>query len=226
MRSGFASTKIFAATLSLPLCKIDDLTRPDHSFLKPEDSCYYLGEYTARKGYSFSVSNHLVINLKKPMDRKGKPEWAYKEQAIKDAGSLLREAIRAANLNWLSVATLVPVPPSKTKSHPEYDDRMIRILQELAKGTQADIRELVLQRVDMDPAHDAATRPRLEQLISNYTVDESKTQPKPRVIGIVDDVLTTGKHFKAVQEVLRRRFPDVPSCGIFIARRSPETTDI
>jgi hypothetical protein len=63
------------------LTKIDELTRPDHTYLSPEDECYYLGEYTARKGYAFSPINDLVQNLKKPMDRRGKPEWRYKEWA-------------------------------------------------------------------------------------------------------------------------------------------------
>jgi len=212
--------------LSIRLSKVDDLTRPDHFFLKPEDQCFYLGEYTARKGFLFSPTNKLIINLKKPMERKGKPEWAFKTQAIEEAGRQLRQAIQAVNPNWLATTTLVPIPPSKIRSDPGYDDRVVEVLRSLARGIQVDIRELVLQRQTMQPAHGTATRPRLSELIDNYVIDERLAEPKPRVIGIVDDVLTTGAHFKAVQQVLRARFPDLPSCGIFIARRIPDTSDI
>jgi hypothetical protein len=47
------------------LSKVDDLTRPDHSYLTPDDVCYYLGDYTARGGFKFSAINNLISNLKK-----------------------------------------------------------------------------------------------------------------------------------------------------------------
>ena len=47
----------------------------------------------------------------------------------------------------------------------------------------------------------------------------------PRVIGIFDEVLTTGAHFKAVQELLQVQFAQAKIIGLFIARRVPETVD-
>jgi len=57
-------------------------------------------------------------------------------------------------------------------------------------------------------------------------VDESLLEPAPRVIAVVDDVLTTGAHFKAAQLLLSSRFPGVAVYGIFVARRVPEAGDI
>lgn len=160
------------------------------------------------------------------MDRKNKPEWSFKTQAIEDAGRQLREAIQAVNPSWLATVTLVPIPPSKIRGDPGYDDRLMGVLRSLSRGIQVDVRELILQGQNMQPAHGTTIRPRLSELTDNYTIDEKLAEPKPRVIGIVDDVLTTGAHFKAVQQVLRTRFPDVPVCGFFIARRTPDTSDI
>ena len=212
--------------MSIRLSKVDDLTRPDHFFLEPEDRCFYLGEYTARKGFQFSDTNNLINNLKKPMDRKGKPEWSYKTQAIEKAGRLLREGIDAVNPNWLAKATLVPVPPSKVKGDSEYDDRLMGILRRMSRGMKVDIRELVLQRENMQAAHGMTSRPGLSDLVGNYVIDEKLADPKPSVIGIVDDVLTTGAHFKAAQQVVRTRFPNVPCYGFFVARRIPDTSDV
>src|SRR6266700_839522 len=50
--------------------KIDELTHPDHSYLTAEDVCYFLGEYTARKGFAGSAMNKLVLNLKKPISKR------------------------------------------------------------------------------------------------------------------------------------------------------------
>jgi hypothetical protein len=65
----------FGSTFPKRLTKLDELTRPDHSYLTAEDDCFFLGEYTARGGYSFSDTNQLVLNFKKDMSKRGQPEW-------------------------------------------------------------------------------------------------------------------------------------------------------
>ena len=62
-------------------------------------------------------------------------------------------------------------------------------------------------------------------MLANYFVDDNACEPAPKVIGVVDDVLTTGTHFKAMQHLLRDRFPNVKIYGIFLARRVPESAD-
>jgi len=57
-------------------------------------------------------------------------------------------------------------------------------------------------------------------------LEQTLFAPTPAVIGLFDDVLTTGAHFKAAQSILQKTFPDVRVIGLFIARRVPETIDI
>lgn len=71
-----------SSTFPQRLTKIDDLIRPDHSYLTDADSCYFLGEYTARKGYAFSPGNNLVLNFKKSVGTRGTAQWQHKERAI------------------------------------------------------------------------------------------------------------------------------------------------
>jgi len=61
----------------------------------------------------------------------------------------------------------------------------------------------------------------IPELIESMGIDEARAHPEPRTIGIFDDVLTTGRHFKAVQAVLRDRFPGIPVVGLFVVRRVP-----
>ena len=159
------------------------------------------------------------------MDRRSQPGWSYKRRAVENAGRQLREALDALNPKWLSIATLVPMPPSKVKSDPMYDDRLMQLLRVLGAGLQLDIREMIVQRDSTEAAHSAEARPRVEELSDNYVIDETLVDPPPRVIGMIDDVLTTGSHFKAAQRLLRRRFPSVMIYGIFVARRVPHSGD-
>lgn len=89
-----------------------------------------------------------------------------------------------------------------------------------------DIRELIVQETSTDPAHHSDNRPRPETLEHLYIIDKTLTEPKPQVIGLFDDVLTTGAHFKAAQSLLNNAFPGVRIIGLFIARRVPETIDV
>jgi hypothetical protein len=211
------------STFPQRLTKIDDLTRPDHYHLASEDDCYFLGEYTARKGYAFSATNQLVLNFKKSVSTRGTPQWRYKDRAIEEAAAAFRASI---NAEWLNAATLVPIPPSKAKTDPLHDDRLVRMLRAIRPQPAPDVRELVVQRTNMEAAHDRLMRPRPDEIEANYEIDNALGNPTPRVIGLFDDVLTTGAHFKAAAGVLRRAFPDVRIIGVFIARRVPEAVDV
>jgi hypothetical protein len=103
------------------LTQIDDLTRPDPYYLSADDICYFLGECTAREGYAFSATNNLIINFTKSVDKRGRPEWRYKEKAITQAAKALHNAIIGS---WFDKATLIPIPPSKAKTDPLYDATM------------------------------------------------------------------------------------------------------
>ncbi|MBO0662816.1 hypothetical protein LQ948_09400 [Jiella sp. MQZ9-1] len=133
-----------------------------------------------------------------------------------------RDAISA---DWLAAATLVPVPPSKAKTDPLYDDRLVRMLRGIPAPRPLDIRELIVQLQSMDAAHDADVRPTPDDIAAGYHVDERLTQPAPSTIAIFDDVMTTGAHYVAARQVLAALFPQATIFGFFIARRVPETTD-
>ena len=204
------------------LTMVDEATLEDHYFLSGADVCYYLGEYTARKPFSYSDTNNLISNFKKKLDVKDSPQWRYKEQAILQVAAAFREAIGERSLRAL---TFVPIPPSESKDNPMHDDRMTRMLQAIDPRQELDIRELVVQSVSTPKSHESDYRLRSEDLLELYSIDESLIDPSPNCIAIVDDMLTAGSHFKAMQAILRRRFPDAHIIGLFIARRVPEADD-
>lgn len=156
------------------------------------------------------------MNLKKkPSERKIKSGWHYKELAIKQSS---KEFAFALDAKWLDEATLIPIPGSKARDHPDYDDRMEKICKGIRGGL--DVRSIVKQITSMDASHTASggNRASVEELIANYKIDETLTDPAPVNIGIFDDVLNVGRHYRAMHTVLSQRFPKVPITGIFVAR--------
>ena len=125
---------------------------------------------------------------------------------------------------------MVPVPPSKTKEHGEYDDRMLKLLNRVKALAKKDFNvdgaqvfEAVKQNKDMKAAHTTNYRPRIDDLQQIYkTADPSEINLSARRLVVFDDVLTAGTHFKAMQATLAQAYGVEPVhkiCGIFIARR-------
>jgi hypothetical protein len=195
---------------------VDDLLRPLYAHLSATDQCYFLREYTSGRGFTHSETNRLILNLKKSPDRRGRPEWRYKEHAIQQVA---REFRASLNLQRLRAVTFVPMPPSKRQDDPLYDDRMLRVLQTFDEERQLDIRELLLFSESIAPAHATIARPTIEDLIANLEIDDALAQPAPTSIALVDDVLTTGAHFVAAKRVLSTRFSGASIRGLFVARR-------
>ena len=199
------------------LTAIDDLTRPDHFYLRVEDQCHFFGEYVSRHGYQYSPTNNLILNFKKPLDRRPLPEWHYKENAILQVASAFRNALLPHALDRL---TFVPIPPSKAKDHPLYDDRLTRMLHQIRPDPPLDVRELIIQTTSTIAAHDAEERPTPAEIQAGYSLDPDLLDPKPALLLVIDDLLTTGAHFRAAEQILRAAFPDTPIIGAFVARRT------
>lgn len=203
--------------------EIDDLTRPDHRYLADEDVCYYIGEYTARRGHACSATNDLIQNFKKPVSRRGQPQWSYKERAIRQAAGAFAAALGSGALDRL---TFVPVPPSKTKSDPLYDDRLTRMLHAVRPAPTPDVRDLLVQTESTEAVHAGGERPSPDRIATLYRIDEALTAPTPEFIAVDDDVLMTGAHYGAAKSLLSARFPGTRIAGLFIARRAPAASDV
>jgi 8-oxo-dGTP pyrophosphatase MutT (NUDIX family) len=50
--------------------------------------------------------------------------------------------------------------------------------------------------------------------------------PTPCAIILFDDIITSGAHFKAVQEIIHKAFPNAPIIGLFVARNVKTAHDV
>lgn len=200
------------------LRQIDETNRSDHSHIRESDTCFFLHEYTKGLSWKDSAITNLVQNLKRDPSYRDKPAWRHKLRTIDEVG---RDLAGALTREWLELATLVPIPPSKTPTHSSYDDRITQVLLAIRRhsGVQCDIRELLMQTVDKEASHTRDERRDIERLIADYQIQESLVNPPPKQIGVFDDMLTTGAHYRAAIAVLGGRFPGIPIVGIFVTRR-------
>jgi hypothetical protein len=192
--------------------KVDDTTRRDHYFLQPDDECYFLYEYTAQAGWQHAT-NQLIFNLKK---KPGAGGYHYKAPAIARCAAEFTPAINDA---WLDGAAFVPVPPSKVKADPLYDDRMVQICKKLNAPKGVDVREVIEQIASTDSVHEGI-RLSPQQLKANYRFDDLVAAKMSKNVAVVDDLLTTGSHFRALKEMILEKIPDARVVGFFVARRA------
>ncbi len=177
--------------------------------LGPDDECYYARDYIARGGYQASEANQLIANLKKHPRFKNTPSWRYKQQAIERFAAELG-GVLAANL------TVAAIPPSKIPSDPEYDSRLADTLTSLSRlRPDLQIMTPFRSRASTTPAHHGGSR-EVDEILANL---EWLGLPEScRLLVLIDDVLTTGGHFRACKLLVARHAPAVRVAGLFWAR--------
>jgi hypothetical protein len=195
------------------LQKIDELLLPSHQYLTAEDECFFFMNYT-RLDQGYTPVNDLILNFKKAMGRQGRVEWKWKGWAIGKVSELFIQSlppIDAPNVIF------VPIPPSKIKSDPLYDDRIVQVLNNFCNNRpNAEFREIISVTANMTPTHEAKMSP--DEILQFLAVNKARCQPQKENIVLVDDVITEGAHFKACQTLLRAEFPNSRITGLFIAR--------
>lgn len=199
--------------MTLRLQTIDDTNRHDHFYLTPEDECYFLYEYTAGVGWRGGDTNQLIHNLKK---KRGDGGYHYKAGAIDSCAKAFSHTI---NAQWLGNSILIPIPPSKIKSDPMHDDRILQICSRIRKPNQPNVRELIEQINSTDGFHEGQ-RKKPEELRENYRFNTDCLVDLPGSVGVVDDLLTTGSHYRAVKDMILEKSPKCRVVGFFVARRA------
>jgi predicted amidophosphoribosyltransferase len=95
---------------------------------------------------------------------------------------------------------------------------MTQVLTLAGQPDRLDVRELLACQASMPASHRSDRRPKPPEIRANYEIVEALCHPPPVAIGLVDDVLTAGAHFRAAKDLLAERFPGIRIVGLFYAR--------
>jgi len=202
---------------------LETFERADHLLLSERDRCAYLSEYLAGCRYDGGYVNQLIRNFKchPSMARRDDRCGRYKRQATLTLARWLRRAVAR---EWVECSTWVPVPPSRQRGDPDFDDRLSRTLSLAFAGYDLDLRCLLRQSQSTERDHAMRDRQSEAALYRLLRLDSRALElraPRERIV-VFDDVLTSGKHFKCCERRLREHLPRVSIVGVFLARRVPE----
>jgi hypothetical protein len=91
----------------------------DHEYLDAADECYFLWEYCPAS--AAQAATQLIRDFKLTPGVKTRHKSAAMHQAAAALSAVIPEG-------WRSQAMFVPLPPSKSTSHPQYDGRLLTLL--------------------------------------------------------------------------------------------------
>jgi predicted amidophosphoribosyltransferase len=188
---------------------------PEHTDL----GLYYARTYTIGQGYRYSSTNQLVLNLKispnQPADR-----LVYKNRAIVQCAREVAEFF-TQSVNPDLPIILVPMPPSKTRSHPEYDDRMEQVAQQVDQRCSnvmwAPLLETIINSESYHTRSEIRDPDDLYRLMSVQSNQTVLYNAEAHIV-LIDDILTSGLHFSVARRHLLEHFENAPIHGIFWAK--------
>jgi hypothetical protein len=188
--------------------KIDPVENPPYR-LGLNDKCYYARDYVAHGGYAASEANQLILNFKKPMSRQKTPEWRHKLRAVRQFARELSSVLPDG-------ATIGSIPSSIEMGDPDYDPRLdwtLELLRKMSRGFA--IEYPITRRMTTQSVHDGARRDPAEIYID---LEWKGFKAVPDSMFLIDDVITTGAHFKACQQLIREHHSEIEIVGLFWAR--------
>jgi len=193
------------------------LTKYNHSlhsryYLDEDDECFYFMEHQPG-GYSASPSNSQISNLKKPISAKGSTQWKWKELAI----SQFIQDLKSLELSSENVVIVVPGATSKPRESSNFDSRIDQVVDGVFENHKSfQVEYLIEAKNEVIPANYGGSRKK-EDIKKNTKWNGFNGTVYETVI-IIDDVLTTGSHFKAWKEIIKENAPEVKRIiGIFWA---------
>lgn len=204
--------------------KVDQVACHDRTFLTPDDQCFY---YLQRDSLGYSNgpranANSCILNFKKKTEviKNDDHQAWYKRQAIKFFASAVVDFFQrnARSLSDYEVF-LVPIPTSKPRSDVYYDSRMDTLCQIVSNSFNWVIYAPVLDtKNDLGAMHERFVPRNPTYLMQNIVF--SGLIPgfgEPKVVFLIDDVLTTGAHYATCRDMLKSKYPDLLVFGLFLS---------
>jgi hypothetical protein len=119
---------------------------------------------------------------------------------------------------WICVRAAASI---QVQGAPEYDGRMLRLLS-WVQPSLPNVQAMLAARSD-GAAYEKGLSP--TERAANLTVTSDGQSLRPDTIILVDDVVTSGSHFKAAALVLRHIYGPRKIVGLFLARTARQTTE-
>ncbi len=183
------------------------------------DECYYAREYIKGVSFSASETNNLISNYKKDLEKhKNNSNLEhlkyYKKCAIEQYAKELSDFFEPYNDEEIYISN---IPSSNCKSDKCYDDRDLRTLCKLKSMIpRIKIEEPLENIISIQASHSGGPRD-INLLKRNYKWNGFQNSSINKLY-LIDDVLTSGSHYKACKEVIIEHHRNIEVIGLFWSR--------
>lgn len=177
------------------------------------DLCIYAREYKAGGGFSAGESNQLILNFKKDgTKKKFTAEWEYRDMAVEQFAQEFVENI-PASLD----ASISAIPSATHQAEESYSNRFEDLLSRIVElRPNLKVEWPVSAKSSVLAAHNNGSRdPSI--IAQNYEFN-GFSGGDPHTLVILDDVITTGGHYRAITDFLRANGFEGFIIGFFWAR--------
>jgi hypothetical protein len=176
------------------------------------DKCFYMREYYPGKGFLFSETNQLIKNYKYNIANRPDLE-SYKVFSINKFALELSSFFTGMQEFHLSF-----IPTSKCKTDGNYDDRFESTLIRLKElNNNIIIEEPVILDKSIRASHLGGPRFMGGKNRNYRWLGLGGNPEESSSLYIIDDVITTGTHFKAFKNMIKSHYPQLEVIGLFWA---------
>lgn len=177
------------------------------------DECWYAREYKSGGGYAASAGNNLISNFKKPVSYCANANvWGHKVSAAKQF------ALEVSQLFGGNSFALAIIPQSKAKTDPLYDPRFDDFLRELVRlAPNVVVEEPITITHSVSSSSTQGGSRSISQIQAHYNWAGFRGNVLPSILIVIDDVITSGGHFKAYKSFVHQHHPEVRVVGLFWA---------
>jgi predicted amidophosphoribosyltransferase len=154
----------------------------------------------------------MLFNYKKTVDKRGLPEWHYKIHSIARFASELSE------LKFPPWSILIPAPTSNRRCSKDFDSRIEDSILKLKEIRSDLLFQPILDMKQSVPSAHARGGSRNPFDIKQQVLVDSFSIEVPKIVFLIDDMITTGGHFRAFKDALTEKYPGLKVIGIFWAK--------
>lgn len=191
---------------------------PGHFTREERSSCYFLYDYNPDADFG-NEAKSKITNFKKDPVRASIPELQHKERAIKEFAHYLASAFIPNDEAENDYAIIIPIPSSIPKGNDGYDDRFER-LGLFSERNNPLVKFQYSIQIAENQGHTRTTNRRNPSTIKeNLVWTDLEEGIRSSYIYLVDDVITSGSHFRACKDFILENIGfDCHVGGLFFAR--------
>ncbi len=180
-------------------------------YLTREDKILYHIEYCPSLGIT-NTNNSLVYNYKKDISFKNEKSWYYKTQAINHFANIICRLPFSDIDNRL----LLSAPTSKCRNSELFDSRNDDVITLVHRKIGIPISFNLDAIEDSSPTHSQSGYRNPSYFKDLFSFIPFVNEPK--IVYIVDDVITSGSHFVVWRDLIKNAHPSVKVRGLYLAR--------